>query len=335
MRKLFVCLSAALLIFTSSFLSGRKNGFEISGSVTGFPDSTMLYLDTISNSTNQGMDSVYIMHDHFRFSGKIKGKMQQVILHTARFSDYKYFWLENKEIGFTAQKGKFRRAAITGSETQLEQDMLDSAIAKTGNQQEREKSFIRLHPSSIIGANLLAVYCSTWGKDTTEAYYRLFSPEARETSYGRKISNFISLNKKVEVGGKFVDFEEPNTEDKPVRLSDFKGKWVLLDFWGSWCGPCREENKNLRTTWRQYKDKGFAVLGVAADFNKKYWLDAVKKDSLEWENVCDLNGDQNKAVLMYGISYFPANFLIDPQGTIVGRDLRGDLLGEKLKELLK
>jgi peroxiredoxin len=139
----------------------------------------------------------------------------------------------------------------------------------------------------------------------------------------------------VKVGDKYVDFTEPNIEGKNVSLSDFNGKIVLLEFWGTWCGPCREGNPELAKIYNEYKNSGFEILGVASDSDKEFWIKSVKDDSLTWQNVCDLKGDRNKAALIYGISYYPSNFLIDRNGIIVAKDLRGEALRSKLLEILK
>jgi thiol-disulfide isomerase/thioredoxin len=121
--------------------------------------------------------------------------------------------------------------------------------------------------------------------------------------------------------------------DKPVSLDSYKGKYVLLEFWASWCGPCRAENPNLLAQKKIYGDKGFNILGVSLDKNKELWVKAIEKDGLTWTQVSDLNGWNNAVAVMYGIKAVPANFLIDPSGTIIAQDLRGDALNKKLKEI--
>jgi thiol-disulfide isomerase/thioredoxin len=116
-------------------------------------------------------------------------------------------------------------------------------------------------------------------------------------------------------------------------LSDYKGKILLLEFWASWCGPCRKENPDLVEVYRHYKGKGFEILGVALDKDKSEWLDAIDHDELPWTNVCDLQGDRNEAAIIYGVSAIPANFLIDRNGIVLARNLRSEELAETLRKI--
>ena len=180
----------------------------------------------------------------------------------------------------------------------------------------------------------MSVYSSTWGKDTTTVLYSKLSDELKKSPYGKNIFEFISLNKNLTIGDKYVDFSQADTKNKLVKISDFNGKIVLLEFWGSWCGPCRESNPELVKVYNEFKDKGFEIFGVGAETKKEVWLKAVEKDKLTWTNVTDFRGDRNRAALMYGVSYYPTNFLIDKTGTIIARDLKADKLREKLTDLL-
>lgn len=131
-----------------------------------------------------------------------------------------------------------------------------------------------------------------------------------------------------------MDFTQNDINGKAVKLSDFKGKYVLLDFWASWCGPCRAENPNVLKAYNQYKDKNFTILGVSLDEKGDAWQKAIKDDALPWMQVSDLKGWQNEASSKYGISGIPANFLINPEGIIIAKDLRGEDLETKLAEVL-
>jgi peroxiredoxin len=280
------------------------------------------------------MDSTRVINGKFVFKAPINKDYQSVGLVCQR--NIKVFWIESGVIHFNAEKGNFHSAVITGSSMQDENNQLDSIIQVNPNHEnEAYIAYIKTHPKSLISGSVLKIYCTTWGKDTSRLLYDGLSEKVKQSDFGKSIYEYLSLNKNIKVGDKFADFTLPDINGKNVSLSDYKNKYVLLDFWGSWCRPCREENPNLVKTYNEFKDKGFDILGVSCETTKHWWLDAIHQDHITWENVSDLKGRDNKAALIYGISYYPANFLIAPNGTIIAKDLRGDALRKKLSELLK
>lgn len=335
MRKIFLLLLVFIAIHSTSVGQVKDSGFVISGTTSGYADSTRIYLDDLAGPSPTHMDSTWIMHNRFRFAGSIDANARQMLLRINNSSDYKFFWLENTSIVLKAAKGKLRDAVITGSKTQDEDDQLDAAIKSTGKEMEQDTLFIRTHPNSVISVSILSVYCTAWGKALSTQLYMDLSEKNRFSADGLKILEFIRLNREVKTGRKYVDFAQPDADGKMTRLSGIRARVILLEFWGSWCTPCRQQNPELVRIYNEFKERGFEILGVAADDHKEDWLKAIHDDNLTWRNVSDLRGDRNRAVLIYGVSRFPSNFLIDHTGTLVAEDLQGEALRAKLAELLK
>ncbi|HEY0610358.1 MAG TPA: TlpA disulfide reductase family protein [Chitinophaga sp.] len=139
----------------------------------------------------------------------------------------------------------------------------------------------------------------------------------------------------VKVGDVAPDFSLPDPSGKKISLSSFRGKYVLVDFWASWCKPCRMENPNVVKAYQQYKSKNFTVLGVSLDKKKEAWVEAIQADGLSWNHVSDLKFWDSAVVPLFGINAIPTNFLLDPQGKVIAANLRGDALEQKLKEVVK
>lgn len=359
MKKTFL-IAYLLLVGSLAF----AQNFKINGNVQGLENGVWLYLE--ASCPEDGIkDSTQVNNEAFAFEGKLTKPATQVILRTKKYTNYVFFWLENKNITMSLKDGQFKNGKIKGSATQteneeiqrlikpieLKDDSLRAALRKSEDpaiKNELRKqiaeikteiyhvylNFGKVHPNSIVVASATDVYSTTWGKEKTQEIYKVLSPSIKETTYGKNINSFLALSQEVKIGGKYVDFEQTNTVGKKIKLSDIKGKYILLEFWGSWCGPCRQDNPELVKTYNAYKPKGFEILGVAADNNKAQWLKAIKDDGLPWENVSDLKGDKNDVVFMYGISAYPTNYLIDEKGIIIAKDLRGKKLSDKLAELL-
>lgn len=308
--------------------------FSLNGTTNGIDSGTVLYLDNVL--ADELLDSAIIQNNSFNFKTKLPETPLQVVLRTKDYSHYRFLWLENAPMTFDQTKSDFRNAIVTGSEPENLSQSLNQKIGalERDEQLKKEMEFVKNNPNSIVSANILSVYTSTWGKEKTMELFDLFSTENKNSEYGKRISKYIELNKNPQIGEKFVDFEMENYKGTNKRLSDIKGKATLLEFWASWCGPCRKENPNLVKTYEKFHPKGFEIFAVSLDKNKASWLKAIEKDGLTWEHVSDLNGAENTAGLIYGVSGIPDNFLINEKGIIVGRNLRGESLNKKLDELL-
>jgi len=204
------------------------------------------------------------------------------------------------------------------------------------------RAFMAKHPNSYVSLvvfndiELAFVFDPSLNPDTSAVKFARFPASLRASFLGQKMAAMIEAHEKTKTGKVAMDFTQIDTAGKAVKLSDYRGQYVLVDFWASWCAPCRAENPNLLKAYNKYKSKNFTILGISLDDEngRKAWLGAVKYDGLPWTQVSELKGFKNKAAVLYGVSAIPTNFLIDPNGKIIAQNLRGEDLDKKLGELL-
>jgi peroxiredoxin len=332
-------IKASLLlvtILTANNLFGQTQNFKftIAGQVQGFNNGTKIYLNDLSDGSYVKIDSAIISNGKFTFNGQLKTKFLKSSISTVDYSDRVTLWLETGLTTFAANKGMFNKADIKGSKIQKKFAELNKLRDTLEQTDQIDFTFIKQNPNTIISAHTLNSYCNLWGKDTVSDLYKSFSKEVKFSNYGKKIFTFLSLNRNIKIGDKFVDFSQKDTSGKSIKLSSIKSNCILLEFWGSWCGPCREENPSLVKIYKEFKQKGFEVLGVASETNKQQWIKAIMSDSLSWINVTDFKGGDNNAAMIYGVSGYPSNFLIDKNGVIIAKDVYGDDLRNWLLKIL-
>ena len=333
-KKIFLTV---FILFSLQNLFGQTNfgKYKIVGQVHGFENGTKLYLNDLTDgSYSNQIDSTIINNNNFTFNGKLKSKYLKTAISTTDFEHRVSFWLENGLTKFSSKKGDFRKAQINGTKTQDKQNEFIKLLGSTENTAPIEYSFIKNNPSSIISAASLISYCKVWGKDTVKYLYNHFTKEIKDTYYGQIVKDYVLFMQNIKIGDKFIDFTQKDTSGNNIKLSDFKGKVILLEFWGSWCESCIEKHPYLIELYKEFNQNGFEILEVAAETKKAQWIKAINRDNLPWTNVTELKGDKNKAAIIYRVKEYPTNFLIDRSGTIVGIELYGDELKTMIKKYL-
>lgn len=198
-----------------------------------------------------------------------------------------------------------------------------------------EDAYIFQHPDSYVSLDLVNDKSGVIDVKTFEPFFTALSERLRNTKDGKILAGRLAIAKKTNIGQPAIDFTQNDTKRDPFQLSSLKGKYVLVDFWASWCGPCRAENPNVVKAYNNFKDKNFEIVGVSLDDSKEPWLQAIKKDGLPWIHVSDLKGWQNEVAVEYDVKAVPQNFLIDPNGIIIAKNLRGEELQKRLAELIR
>jgi thiol-disulfide isomerase/thioredoxin len=321
-----------LVLINISCSEEKKESFNLTGKTNQIENGSKLFMHDLVN--NKTLDSAVVENGEFQFIQKLPDYPYWVILHTKDRLQSKDIWIEDKTMTFDAIDTDFASGKITGSESNnlITELYRNADFDKPNELKETERNLIEQHPQSIISAFILSGNLNTWGTKETLRLFQNFPDKNKNTQFGQKISDYLKTSKTPEISEQFIDISMENPKGEIKKLSDLKGKVILLEFWASWCLPCREDNPELVNIYNEYNSKGFEIYAVSLDQEKERWINAINKDNLKWTHVSDLQ-KPNKAAELYGVTSIPDSFLIDQDGKVIANKLRGEELRKKLGEL--
>jgi peroxiredoxin len=278
---------------------------------------------------------IFVENSEIKIIGSIDSLQQAKIIGSRIQEEYENFWNQLKP--FTSKLDSIENlyyiAKSAGNNPRMnELDTLYESVAK-------EQAYVMMPLVLESNKSVVSAYV-TWIKlvhhlntNELDSITAGFDSTLNKSVYVKMLKDYIAVLRRTEIGQPAIDFTMNDTEGKPVSLSLLYGKYLLIDFWASWCSPCRRENPNVVQAYKQYHKKGFDILGVSFDRKKEAWLKAIKEDKLVWTHVSDLKYWGNEAGKAYGIRSIPSNVLLDPKGIIIAKNLHGKDLQNKLKEI--
>jgi thiol-disulfide isomerase/thioredoxin len=355
-------------------LSLRAATFTLQGNIKGLPagqaglDKTLAYLDYTDDANKHHTDSVNVISGQFTFTGNVETPTFGILYFSGSRIQENFFFEPGttsvtgdtsksthlsfsggastalfKEYRLTADSfNRYRDALVpfisgnkANKDSALHAQYMDDFYLSMSTEESRTEDFIRKHPESYVSAYLLYYKFSGEGNiNKGIALLHILNEQVQRSKYIALLLQRQLALKKTVTGFPAPDFSEPDSAGKTIKLSNIKAQYVLLDFWASWCGPCRRENPALVNAYQKYHNKGFEIISLSFDQNRQPWVNAIRKDSLSWLNVCGFKSWDDEAALMYGVAELPTNFLIDKSGVIVAKNLMGTGLDYELEQLL-
>ena len=326
-KNLFFLIVAIIAI---SCTQKEDKNVLVSGNVEGVENGTV-YLQKFRNKSFYVIDSSEIVDGEFSFSTNVElPEIYGLSLDTTRTS-FLLFLDENRTSVMLDSANYYRNTKVEGS------DLHNLFVEYKSERNVEIDSFIRQHPSSLVSAYALyRDYSYRLSPEEIRSNIDLLDSSLLNTPYVEVLEELIPTLEGVAVGNEAPNFVADDTEGNAVEFSNHigKSKYLLLDFWASWCGPCRRENPNIVKAYEEYKDKGFDIFAVSLDSSRDGWVAAIEKDGLDWTNVSDLLLWDSEPAKLYGVRAIPSNFLIDENGVIVAKNLKGEDLHNTLNDLL-
>lgn len=360
-------LSIIVIALILASCGGReKNQYIIQGEVKGL-DTGMVFLQKSEAGAWTKVDSTSMKDGKFTFKGGVATPEMYYLTFKGQEA-FLPFFVENADIQLKVNLDSIDHAVITGSASQdtykkfLDQEaiiggkmeaayaeykaamekndtatmkkMEDASDALDKEMKQMIIDFAKANSTSVVAPYLIMKNAYQFELPELVEISATFDTTLGSSTYYQRVKERVEILQKVEIGQPAVDFTMNDSLGNPVALSSLKGKILLVDFWASWCRPCRAENPNVVKAYQAYNKKGFDVLGVSFDKDREKWVKACKDDNLTWHQVSDLQGWGNAAGKLYGINSIPSNVLLDANQIIIARNLRGEDLLKKLEELL-
>ena len=342
MKNTNISKLAALVAVTACFtVTVQAQQYTINGNLEDADNKKIWLLKVTGGTKFDTVAAGTVKNGTFRFLGSVPEAYPHAI--ALEGGRGKLFFLENTNVTVSGKAANMEISGGKAQEAYLRYEAMEKETQQQMNvlrtrQEKQRKDFLAKNGDNVVAAYLLGISLGYMSAGDQEPIYQQFSDAVKKSEFGQLVRDRIDRMTAVMPGKKAPDFQAPTPEGGVKSLSEVvkTGKLTMIDFWASWCGPCRAENPNVVRVYSKYHDKGFNIIGVSLDREGEgeKWKEAIKKDGLVWNHVSDLKFWQSDIARLYNIRSIPATFLVDEKGVIVAKDLRGAELEKKVAEIL-